>query len=231
MVKKLEPATEVSNKPVEQEPTFERKQDKSLATANEIVVTDEERERVSKACPHYYDLKERYAEYKNFDDEGKNPLPLRIDRAHELAGFEATIAQADLTQDLDVFPTRLIKTFDFNSGERKPYLIIDKRVIGIDKQGRSTNISSVRVGRFKYPTQFAQRPDGDWYAVESQFKTILNIPFSKEKVMEFAKVGNPFIKKYVVWHPDGVRRGHFTLEEFTNLTDDQQIELIETGKR
>ena len=239
MVKKIEPesnaqiAEEIVSKYNEskQEPIFERKQDKSLDKANEVEITDEARERITKACPHYFDLSDRYAEYKNFDDEGKNPLSLRIDRVHELAGFEATISQADLTQELDVFPTRLIKTFDFNSGKREPFLIVDKRVIGIDKEGRSTNISSVRTGRFKYPTQFAQRPDGDWYAVENQMKTILNIPFDKEKVTEFANVGNPFIKKYVVWHPDGVRRGHFTLNEFINLTDQEQIDLIETGKR
>ena len=215
-----------------QEPTFEKKPDKSLAKVNEAIdASEEEREIITKICPHYFDLRDRYAEYKNFDNEGKNPLPLRIDRVHELAGFEATIAQADLTKDLEVFPTRLIKTFDFNSGERKPFLIVDKRVIGIDKEGRSTNISSVRTGKFKYPSQFEQRPDGDWFAVENQLKTILNIPFTKEKVMEFANVGNPFIKKYVVWHPDGIRRGHFTLDEFVNLSDDEQIGLIETGKR
>jgi hypothetical protein len=238
MVKKLEPETVSNTEPVKLqsqvpglEIQFEKKQDKSLVSANEVTISDEQRERITKVCPHYFDLRDRYAEYKNFDDEGKNPLPLRIDRVHELSGFEATIAQADPTQELNVFPTRLIKTFDFSSGSRQPFLIVDKRVIGIDKEGRSTNISSVRTGRFKYPSQFAQRPDGDWYAVERELKTILNIPFSKEKVMEFANVGNPFIKKYVVWHPDGVRRGHFTLQEFTDLTDDEQISLIETGKR
>jgi hypothetical protein len=233
MVKKLEPQVDVKvEEPVKQEPIFEKKPDKTLVSPGENKnVSEDEREIITKICPHYFDLRDRYGEYNNYDDEGKNPLPLRIDRVHELAGFEATIAQADLTQDLDVFPTRLIKTFDFNTGKREPFLIVDKRVIGIDKEGRSTNISSVRTGKFKYPTQFEQRPDGDWFAVENQLKTILNIPFTKEKVLEFANVGNPFIKKYVVWHPDGVRRGHFTLQEFTDLTDDEQIKLIEDGKR
>jgi hypothetical protein len=238
MVKKLEPksneqvaANIKSVYEVAQEPIFEKKPDKSLDNINQPEATDEEREIVSKICPHYYDLKDRYAEYKNFDDDGKNPLPLRIDRVHELSAFEATIAQADLTKDIDVFPTRLIKTFSFETGERKTFLIVDKRVVGIDKQGRSTNISSVRIGRFKYPSQFEQDRDGDWRPISNQFKTILNIPFSVEEASKYAHVGNPFIKKYVVWHPDGIRRGHFTLQEFTDLTDDEQIKLIEDGKR
>jgi len=239
MVKKLEPttneqvATEIVNKYEEsKQPLFSKKPDKSLEKlSNQVEIPEDEREIVSKICPHYFDLRDRYAEYKNFDDEGKNPLPLRIDRVHELSAFEATLAQSDMSQEINVFPTRLIKTFTFDTGERKPFLIIDKRVVGIDKQGRSTNISSVRVGKFKYPSQFEQDRDGDWKPVSNEFKTIINIPFDKEEVLKYANIGNPFIKKYVVWHPDGIRRGHFTLDEFTKLSDDEQISLIEKGVR
>jgi len=240
MVKKLEPttneqvATEIVNKYEEsKQPLFSKKPDKSLEKlSNQVEIPEDEREIVSKICPHYFDLRDRYAEYKNFDDEGKNPLPLRIDRIHELSAFEATIAQADLTKGLTVSPTRLIKLFDYSkSNERQPFLIIDKRVVGIDKLGRSTNISSVRTGRFKYPAQFEQKGDGDWAPVTNQFQTIYSIPFKKETVLEFANVGNPYTKKYVVWHPDGMRRGHFTLDEFINLSDDEQISLIEKGTR
>lgn len=233
MVKK-EPETEVINEePVKQDTRgFIKLQDRSINDPAPVEITDDEQDEIRKACPHYYDLKARYAEYKNFDDEGKNPLPLRIDRLHQLSAFEATLAQADLTKGLTVTPTRLIKMFDYTkSNERKPFLIIDKRVVGIDKLGRSTNISSVRTGKFQYPAQFEQKPDGDWTPVLNQLQTIYNIPFKKETVLEFAQVGNPYIKKYVVWHPDGVRRGHFTLDEFINLSDDEQISLIESGKR
>ncbi len=238
MVKKLEPVSDVYKESnidetiKEQKSIFEKKPDKSLDKVNEVEITEDEREIITKICPHYYTLRDRYSEYKNYDDEGKNPIPLRIDRVHELMGFEATIAQADLSKDIDVVPTRLIKVFDFSeTGERSTKLVVDKRVVGIDKEGRSTNISSVRTGVFKYPTQFEQKPDGDWQAVSNQMKKIYNIPFSKEEVLKFANVGNPFIKKYVVWHPDGARRGHFTLEDFINLTDNEQISLIEQGKR
>ena len=211
---------------------FIKLQDKSVNDPAPVEITTDEEDEIRKACPHYYDLKARYGEYKNYDDEGKNPLPLRIDRIHELSSFEATIAQADLTKGLTVTPTRLIKVFDYSkSNERKPFLIIDKRVVGIDKLGRSTNISTVRTGKFKYPAQFEQDQDVDWKPVQSQLQTIYNIPFDKKTVQEFAQVGNPYTKKYVVWHPDGVRRGHFTLDEFVNLTDDEQIKLIEEGKR
>jgi len=216
-----------------QEPQdFIKLQDKSINEPEPVKISAEEEDEISKACPHYYTLKNRYAEYKNFDDEGKNPLPLRIDRIHELSAFEATIAQADLTKGLTVSPTRLIKLFDYSkSNERQPFLIIDKRVVGIDKLGRSTNISTVRTGRFKYPSQFEQDGDGDWKPVTNQLQTHYTIPFKKETVLEFAQVGNPYIKKYVVWHPDGVRRGHFTLDEFINLSDNEQISLIEKGDR
>ena len=229
-----EPKTEViKEEPVKQDTKgFIKLQDKSINDPAPVEITTDEQDEIRKACPHYYDLKARYGEYKNYDDEGKNPLPLRIDRIHELSAFEATIAQADLTKGLTVTPTRLIKVFDYSkSNERKPFLIIDKRVVGIDKLGRSTNISTVRTGKFKYPAQFEQDQDGDWKPVQSQLQTIYNIPFDKKTVQEFAQVGNPYTKKYVVWHPDGVRRGHFTLDEFVNLTDDEQIKLIEEGKR
>lgn len=230
MVKKLEP--ELEEETVQQEPQFTKIQDRLTNQVPETVITPEEEQIIKAACPHYYDLKNRYGEYKNYDDEGKNPLPLRIDRIHELSAFEATLAQADLTKPLDVTPTRLIKAFDYSkSNERQAFLIIDKRVVGIDKLGRSTNISSVRTGKFKYPAQFEQKEDGDWIPVTNQFKTILNIPFTKDEVNKHAHVGNPYTKKYVVWHPDGVRRGHFTLSEFLDLTDDEQIKLIEDGKR
>ena len=217
-----------------QEPTsqFQKLKDKKQGEPEPVKIEPNEVEEITKACPHYYTLKDRYSEYKNFDAEGKNPLPLRIDRIHELSAFEATIAQADLSQGLEVTPTRLIKAFDYSkSNERKAYLIVDKRVVGIDGLGRSTNISTVRTGKFKYPAQFEQDGDGDWHAVHSQLQTIYSIPFDKDKANEFANVGNPFIKKYVVWHPDGMRRGHFTRDEFINLSDDEQISLIEQGKR
>ena len=229
-----EPKTEViKEEPVKQDTRgFIKLQDKSINDPAPVEITTDEQDEISKACPHYYDLKARYGEYKNYDDEGKNPLPLRIDRLHELSSFEATIAQADLSKGLTVSPTRLIKVFDYSkSNERKAYLIIDKRVVGIDKLGRSTNISTVRTGKFKYPAQFEQDQDGDWKPVQNQLQTIYNIPFDKKTVQEFAQVGNPYTKKYVVWHPDGVRRGHFTLDEFVNLSDDEQISLIEQGKR
>ncbi len=233
MVKSKEPQLEdVIEEPVKQEPQFTKLKDKAVGEPTQPEITIDEQEEIRKACPHYYDLKARYAEYKNYDDEGKNPLPLRIDRLHQLSAFEATIAQADLSQGLEVTPTRLIKVFDYSkSNERKPFLIIDKRVVGIDKMGRSTNISTVRTGRFKYPSQFEQDQDGDWEPVTNKLQTILNIPFTKDEVSKHAHVGNPYTKKYVVWHPDGVRRGHFTLDEFINLTDDEQIKLIEEGKR
>ena len=231
-----EPKTEVKTTELEtrtQEPQgFIKLQDKSINEPETVRTTVNEVEAVKQACPHYYTLKDRYSEYKNFDDEGKNPTPLRINRVHELSAFEATIAQADLTKGLTVTPTRLIKTFDYTkSNKREPFLIIDKRVVGIDTLGRSTNISTVRTGRWRYPSQFEQDKDGDWEPVTNQFQTILDIPFKKETVQEFAQVGNPYIKKYVVWHPDGLRRGHFTLDEFVNLSDDEQIKLIEEGKR
>ena len=240
MVKKLEP--ESNEKTAEQvkqiyapnqvPQEFIKLQDKSINEPEPVKISPDEEQEISKACPHYYTLKNRYSEYKNFDDEGKNPLPLRIDRIHELSSFEATIAQADLSKGLTVSPTRLIKLFDYSkSNERQAFLIIDKRVVGIDKLGRSTNISSVRTGRFKYPTQFEQDGDGDWAPVTNQFQTHYTIPFNKETVLEFANVGNPYTKKYVVWHPDGMRRGHFTLDEFINLSDDEQISLIEKGSR
>lgn len=211
---------------------FTKLKDKAINDPEPVVISPDEEEEITNACPHYYILKKRYSEYKNYDDEGKNPLPLRIDRIHELSGFEATIAQADLSKGLTVTPTRLIKLFDYSkSNERQAYLIIDKRVVGLDKLGRSTNISSVRTGRFKYPAQFEQDGDGDWKPVTNQLQTHYTIPFNKEVVQEFAQVGNPYIKKYVVWHPDGMRRGHFTLDEFINLSDDEQIRLIDEGKR
>ena len=212
-------------------PKFEKLADKRIDQAPEVVVSDEEREIISEICPHYYDLKDRYGEYLKYDDEGKNPLPLRIDRIHELSAFEATIAQADLTKDIEVTPTRLIKAFDFSNGKREAYLIVDKRVIGIDGQGRSTNISTVRTGKFKYPTQFEQDNDGDWAPVLNKMKTIMNIPFDKELAQKLANQGNPYTKKYCVWHPDGMRRGYLTLEQFLNLSDDEQISLIEQAKR
>ena len=239
MVKKLEPenvkvAEEVKQiyAPNQAPQEFIKLQDKSINEPEPVKITADEENEISKVCPHYYTLKNRYAEYKNFDNEGKNPLPLKIDRIHELSSFEATLAQADLTKGLTVSPTRLIKLFDYTkSNERQAFLIIDKRVVGIDKLGRSTNISSVRTGRFKYPTQFEQDGDGDWAPVTSQLQTHHTIPFKKETVLEFAQIGNPYTKKYVVWHPDGLRRGHFTLDEFINLSDQEQISLIEKGER
>jgi len=240
MVKKLEPESNENTAeqvkqiyaPNQVPQEFIKLQDKSINEPEPVKISADEEQEITKACPHYYTLKQRYSEYKNYDDEGKNPLPLRIDRIHELSSFEATIAQADLTKGLTVTPTRLIKLFDYSkSNERQPFLIIDKRVVGIDKLGRSTNISSVRTGRFKYPAQFEQKGDGDWAPVTNQFQTIYSIPFKKETVLEFANVGNPYTKKYVVWHPDGMRRGHFTLDEFINLSDDEQISLIEKGTR
>ena len=59
----------------------------------------------------------------------------------------------------------------------------------------------------------------------------MHTPFSKEAVEKYAYVGNPYTKKYAVWHPDGIRRGYFTLDDFLKLTDDEQISLIEQGKR
>ena len=220
-------------KGLQKKPVFQKKEDKTIDQVNTPEPTDEYKEKIEKICPHYYILKERYEEYRNIIDEDKGiTAPLRIDRIHELAGFEATIAQADPSKDIDVFPTRLIKVFVYNDKyTQDPFLIIDKRVTGIDGQGRSTNISSVRTGYYKYPSQFEQGADGDWRPVSSQFQKIYDIPFEKEKVLEFAHVGNPYIKKYVVWHPDGIRRGHFTLEEFINLSDQEQISLIEQGKR
>ena len=229
-----EAATEVKQiyAPNQEPQEFIKLQDKSINEPEPIKITADEENEISKVCPHYYTLKNRYAEYKNFDNEGKNPLPLKIDRIHELSSFEATLAQADLSKGLTVSPTRLIKLFDYTkSNERQPFLIIDKRVVGIDKLGRSTNISSVRTGRFKYPTQFEQDGDGDWAPVTSQLQTHHTIPFKKETVLEFAQIGNPYTKKYVVWHPDGLRRGHFTLDEFINLSDQEQISLIEKGER
>ena len=216
---------------VTQEPKFEKLADKRIDQVPEQVISPDERKIISDICPHYYDLKDRYGEYKNYDDDGKNPLPLRIDRIHELSAFEATIAQADLTKEIEAIPTRLIKIFDFSKEKREAFLVVDKRVVGIDTQGRSTNISTVRTGKFRYPTQFEQDPDGDWAPVLNRMKTILSIPFDKELVKKHAHTGNPYTKKYVVWHPDGIRRGHFTLDEFLNLTDDEQITLIESGKR
>ena len=229
-----EAATEVKQiyAPNQAPQEFIKLQDKSINEPEPVKITADEENEISKVCPHYYTLKNRYAEYKNFDNEGKNPLPLKIDRIHELSSFEATLAQADLSKGLTVSPTRLIKLFDYTkSNERQPFLIIDKRVVGIDKLGRSTNISSVRTGRFKYPTQFEQDGDGDWAPVTSQLQTHHTIPFKKETVLEFAQIGNPYTKKYVVWHPDGLRRGHFTLDEFINLSDQEQISLIEKGER
>jgi len=229
-----EAATEVKQiyAPNQAPQEFIKLQDKSINEPEPVKITADEENEISKVCPHYYTLKNRYAEYKNFDNEGKNPLPLKIDRIHELSSFEATLAQADLTKGLTVSPTRLIKLFDYTkSNERQAFLIIDKRVVGIDKLGRSTNISSVRTGRFKYPTQFEQDGDGDWAPVTSQLQTHHTIPFKKETVLEFAQIGNPYTKKYVVWHPDGLRRGHFTLDEFINLSDQEQISLIEKGER
>ena len=229
-----EAATEVKQiyAPNQAPQEFIKLQDKSINEPEPVKITADEENEISKVCPHYYTLKNRYAEYKNFDNEGKNPLPLKIDRIHELSSFEATLAQADLSKGLTVSPTRLIKLFDYTkSNERQAFLIIDKRVVGIDKLGRSTNISSVRTGRFKYPTQFEQDGDGDWAPVTSQLQTHHTIPFKKETVLEFAQIGNPYTKKYVVWHPDGLRRGHFTLDEFINLSDQEQISLIEKGER
>ncbi len=234
-----EPKTQVDNKnelfeekqKIGLYPQFEKKEDKRIGEKPKATVTTEERERIEKICPHYFILRDRYAEYENYDDEGKNPIPLKIDRIHQLHGFEATLAQADPTKELEVTPTRLIKLFDFSDQQRKPFLLIDKRVIGIDTQGRSTNISSIRTGMYKYPTQFEQDRDGDWKPVTNQFKTILDTPFSKEEVEKYAYVGNPYTKKYAVWHPDGIRRGYFTLDDFLKLTDDEQITLIEQGKR
>jgi len=229
-----EAATEVKQiyAPNQAPQEFIKLQDKSINEPEPVKITADEENEISKVCPHYYTLKNRYAEYKNFDNEGKNPLPLKIDRIHELSSFEATLAQADLTKGLTVSPTRLIKLFDYTkSNERQAFLIIDKRVVGIDKLGRSTNISTVRTGRFKYPSQFEQDGDGDWAPVTSQLQTHHTIPFKKETVLEFAQIGNPYTKKYVVWHPDGLRRGHFTLDEFINLSDQEQISLIEKGER
>ena len=221
------------DKGLSRKPVLEKKVDKTIDQVNIPEPTDEYRQKIEEICPHYYILQERYAEYRNvIDEETGKTLPLRIDRQHELSGFEATIAQADPSKDIDVFPTRLVKVFVFNEQYTKdPFLIVDKRVTGIDAQGRSTNISSVRTGYYKYPTQFEQTPSGEWRPVNNQFKKIYDIPFEKETVLKFANVGNPYIKKYVVWHPDGVRRGHFTLEDFINLSDQEQITLIEQGKR
>lgn len=232
MVKKLEPESIELEAPNQEPQEFIKLQDKAIDSPEPVKISPDEEQEITRVCPHYYTLKKRYSEYKNYDDEGKNPLPLRIDRVHELSAFEATIAQADLTKGLTASPTRLIKLFDYSkSNERQPYLIIDKRVVGIDRLGRSTNISTVRTGRFKFPQQFEQKPDGDWTPVTNQLQTNYTIPFTKEAVLPFANDGNPYTKKYVVWHPDGMRRGHFTLDEFINLSDDEQISLIEKGTR
>jgi hypothetical protein len=229
--KNAEVAEQVINQ-FKQEPKFTKLQDKKVGEPEQVKITPQEEEEITKACPHYYILRNRYSEYKKTDEEGKNPIPLRIDRIHELSAFEATIAQADLEKGLTVTPTRLIKLFDYSkSNERKPFLIIDKRVVGIDKLGRSTNISTVRTGRFKFPTQFEEDVNEGWVPVTNKFETHYTIPFSKEEVEKYANVGNPYTKKYVVWHPDGMRRGHFTRDEFINLTDDEQISLIEKGER
>jgi hypothetical protein len=217
-------------------PSFEKEQDIKLAEVPEISLSTKEKDLIDEICPHYQILKNRYREYKNPDPTGNSDgLPLRIDRKHELAIFEAVLAQALLSKGLKVTPDRIIKCFVYETDEsgkevRKTKLIIDKLVQGERMDGSPTAVAHIRVGYYRYPKQFQQDLDGEWSPINNRFEKVWYLDFDKDIVESLSLVGNPYTKKYCVWHPNGELRKYYRKEQFINLTDDEQIKDMEKPK-
>jgi hypothetical protein len=229
----------VSEDPVKQDtpklklvPSFEKEQDIKLSEINqELKLSKTDQDIVSEICPHYYTLKERYREYKNPDPSGlTDGIPLRIDRRHALAIFEAVLSQAATVANIKSEPSRIIKCFVYENDVRKTKIIIDKLVQGTKLDGNPTAVTTVRVGYYQYPKQFQQDLDGDWTPVNGRFEKVYYIDWDKELVEALSVKGNPYTKQYAVWHPNGVLRKYYRREQFLNMTDDEQIQDMEKPK-
>ena len=229
----------VKEDPVKQEPSklklvpsFEKEQDIKLAEVNrELQLSKTDQEIVEEICPHYYILKERYKEYKNPDPSGlSDGIPLRIDRRHALAIFEAVLSQAASIANIKAEPTRIIKCFIYENDVRKTKIIIDKLVQGTKVDGSPTAVTTVRVGYYQYPKQFQQDLDGDWTPVNGRFQKVYSIDWDPKLVESLSVQGNPYTKQYAVWHPNGTLRKYYRREQFLDMTDDEQIADMEKPK-
>jgi hypothetical protein len=242
MVNKVEPKLENSkDKQVPQSkkilvPSFDKEPDIKLSEINQdLVLNETDSELVDRICPHYLTLKNRYQEYRNPDPEGKNPdgFPLKIDRVHELAPLTAVLTQSVLSTIKEEV-LRIVKCFVYeeDNGKEvlKPKMIIDKQVQGERVDGTPSTLASVRVGYYKYPMQFQQDLDGDWEPINNKFKKVWYLDWDPKYAEQLAVQGNPFTKKYAVWHPDTmlpINKKYYRKEEFFSMSDEDQIKDIE----
>jgi hypothetical protein len=212
-------------------PAFKKEQDINLGEVEQLKLTVDENSIVDSICPHYNILKSRYAEYKNPDPTGRSDgLMLQIDRRHELATFTAVLSQAALLSNIETEPTRIIKCFVYENGKQVPKLVYDTNVKGIRSDGSPTTIANIRVGYYRYPLQFQKDNDGEWSPINNRFEKNWYLDWNKEEVERLSNIGNPYTKKYCVWHPDGHDRKYYRKEHFLNMTDEEQIKDMEKPK-
>ncbi len=216
-------------------PDFDKEPDVKLSeVGTELQLSGTDAEIVDQICPHYTILKKRYREYKNPDPTGNSDgIPCRIDRIHELAPMDAVLAQSADIKSIKVTPHRIIKCFvyevDPTTGkqERKTKMIIDKTLQGERVDGSLTTIADIRVGYYKYPKQMQQDLDGFWTPVNNRLEKVWYLDWNDDYALSFSNIGNPYTKKYAVWHPDGTMRKYYRKEDFFSMTDDEAIEDIE----
>lgn len=216
-------------------PNFDKEPDVKLSeVGQELQLSGTDTEIVDDICPHYNILRSRYREYKNPDPTGNSDgIPCRINRIHELAPMDAVLSQAAYIKSIKVTPSRIIKCFvyevDKQTGKqiRKTKLIVDKTIQGEKTDGSPTTVADVRVGYYKYPKQMQQDLDGDWSPVNNRLEKVWYLDWDDEYVKSLSTIGNPYTKKYAVWHPDGTMRKYYRKEDFFNMSDDEAIEDIE----